>query len=702
MSSKPFFGLADRAGAHDAEQRSRRANRRRLTVFLSVFVTLAVIGLIYDFARPAIYRTSAQLDFVPASARPAAAAATSPTAGTPSADAADRPYSLRDEVQYLSSTTLLSKVWSDIDPGADVPPSLRTANPPATLQSMLSVTQIPNTNIVAIEATGGDPAFLPRFVDRLIADYQASLGERFRSGSATALAEAADEATKLDAAVKDKRTEVDAYRARNNIVSVERDENQVLSEVKGVGTALNTANEKLVAAEAKYGAVRDAEASGQSVTRARDNPTLAALEQQAIAIRADLKATARQFTAEYMNIDPRVRDQRARLADIEEQIATQKKSSQQGAVQEAREEVASARAAVAALRQQLSTNQGSVQSFTSRFNQYKTLQEQLTHLEQLHQRAIDRLAVLDAGERASKPKVEVVEAAAMPQSPSSPFYARDALLVVVGALVVGLLAMGVVELFNRPPQQPSTVVVPQTWSPLAMPGSAGFTALPANDAYDALPRPRHETDPVVALPAPAMQPMVPTSPTLPTLPHSPTLPRELDHAELGALLDACDAEFRAVAALFLSGLTPHEVVALTRGDIDRATGCAMVGGVAERAVPLPPDVLAWLPTSLEPAAAPLFTTASGRALSEAALGTALLYAAHDAALQAPDDVTPDALRHTYVAYLVRQGMRFGELAKRVGPLPAERLAAYRRLAADGSSSTAAELDPMLPALRGQG
>jgi uncharacterized protein involved in exopolysaccharide biosynthesis len=662
MSSKLFFGLA---GGYGAEDRSRQSNRRRLVVFLSVFLLLSLIGLIYVFARPAIYRATGQLEFVPATA-------------TPGAENADKPYAVRDEVQYLSSTTLLSKVWDDLKNEPGLPDDLRAGDPPATLQSMLSIVQLPNTNIVAIQADGREPVFLPRLIDRVIANYQASLGDRFKSGSVTALAEARDEADKLDAAVRDKRLEVDTYRAQNNIVSTERDENEVLSAVKGVGASLNAANEKVVAAEAKLAALKEAEAAGHTVVRARDNPTLAALEQQASALRADLRATARQFTADYMNIDPRVREMRARLADIEEQMTAQRKQSQEGAIQDAREEVASARAAVAALRQQLVSNQSSVQSFTSRFNEYKTLQDQLAHLEQLHQKATDRLATLDAGERARKPRVEVVEAPSVPQSASSPFYARDALLVLIGALIVALLAMGVVEFFNRPPLQPSTVIVPQTWSPLG--ATEAMTALPSARSYDALPHARSTEQPTAALPAPRV------------------LPRELNAAELTALLHASDAEFRAIVALLLMGLTAPEVVALRRGDVDRSSGRIHVAGTDERSIVLPPNVLQWLPSNDTDHDAPLFATASGRPLTEAMLDTALLYAAHDAALEAADEVTPESLRHTYIAALVKQGVRFGELAKIVGPLPTDRLSAYRWLA--GAAATpAGAVDLVLPALR---
>jgi succinoglycan biosynthesis transport protein ExoP len=669
ISSNLFRGFAGSTGDFDAEERSRRANRRRLMVFLSVFVGLAFIGLVWVFSRPAIYQATARLNFVPVNGQPADDAA---------AAAAGKQYALRDEVQYLTSRTLLAKVWDDLKDLSVTPKVLHAGDPPATLQTMLTATQVAGTNVVAIDAQGGEPAFLPVFVERLLADYQASLGERYKGGSTTALGDAEDESKKLEAAVADKRRAVDAFRVKYNIVSLEHDENQVLSEVKGTGDALNQANQKVVVAEARLAALKDALAVGKTVTRARDNPTLAQLENTASGIKADLRGMARQFTEQYMNMDPRVREQRARLAEIEEQIVTVRKDSQQGALLEAQEEVASTRGAVSQLRQQLAANQGSVQAFTSHFNEYKALQEQLAHLEQQRQKALDRFSSLDAGERGRKPKVEVVESPSLPQSPISPLYARDAALVLFAALVAGLATMGIVEFFNRGPREASTVVVPQAWTPvgmshempMALPGSPGYQALANGE--------RHATDGSVALPAP--------------------LPRELTDTELVALLNAADAEFRTITALLLMGLTPHEVVTLHRADVDREHEAIHVTGADPRSILLPPHLLAWLPTHTSPADAPLFTAAGGRPLADAALATALLYAAHDAGIDGADQVTPQTLRHTYIAFLVRQGMRFSELARVVGPLPADRLASYKRLSPVAMQASA-NVDLVLPAVR---
>ena len=376
-----------------------------------------------------------------------------------------------------------------------------------------------------------------------------------------------------------------------------------------------------------------------------------------------------------MQIDPRIRSLRARLADIEQQMVTQRQASQQGSIQEAREDLASAKAAVAALRRQLSTNQDSVQTFTSRFNEYRVMQDQLTNLEKLQQKAVDRLAVLQAEQQSRLPKVEVVEAASTPQSPSSPQYTRDAGIALAVALVAGLLTMAIVELFNRPARGPSTIVVPQAWG-----GPAGESAmaLPAMSNYDALPA-------AVAAPARLQAPQA--------------MPRELTAHELDALLDAADAKTRPVIALLLMGLTTEEVVALERRDVQRDARTIAVRGADERTVALSSAVIDALPDATDPPDAALLGTPSGRPLAEPDPKTALLYAAHDAAIDDADDVTPEALRHTYLAFLVRQGLRFSDLARIAGSLPADRLAAYRQLVLPGSHASVDEVDLVLPALR---
>ncbi len=58
-------------------------------------------------------------------------------------------------------------------------------------------------------------------------------------------------------------------------------------------------------------------------------------------------------------------------------------------------------------------------------------------------------------------------------------------------------------------------------------------------------------------------------------------------------------------------------------------------------------------------------------------------AAHDAGLDRAVEITPAVLRHTYIAYLVRQGARLAEIERLVGRLPPSAYADYGRLSPPG-------------------
>jgi len=59
-----------------------------------------------------------------------------------------------------------------------------------------------------------------------------------------------------------------------------------------------------------------------------------------------------------------------------------------------------------------------------------------------------------------------------------------------------------------------------------------------------------------------------------------------------------------------------------------------------------------------------------------------------------------ALRHTYLVYLLRQGIRFADIGRIVGRLPPQELAAYMRYAPSQPRLPLEQIELVLPALRG--
>ena len=658
----------DRGDGELARSTTERANQRRLVVFLSVFCLASASGLAYDFLRPAEYRATSRLQIMPASYAAPSVAPTAPASAPPSD--LERPF--LTEVQKLSSRPLLEQVAKRLgEAGQD----LSTLGPDAVaaLQSELTVTPVPGTHVVEMAATGAHPELPAALLVAISEAYRNEIARSFEEHSGEAGARADDEVHRLEAAVAAKRRAVEEYRLRYSIVSPEREENEALAQLQGLGKSLQAASDRVSAAEGKVSALREAAAAGKGVVRARDNPTLANLEQRASQAREDLRNLERTYTPDYLAMDPNARALRARLAELERQIAAQRTAGQQAALAEAEEELASAREAERRLRAQIAAGRGSAGRFAARFEQYKELQSELTQLASAYQDALQRRAKLEATERARVPSVRVLEQAALPVEPWRPRYWRDAAIVVAGALLLALLAMWLVELFNRPEPEPAVVLT----QPLIHAGML---------------------EGVHPLGLAATMPPTLGSAERPLLEKPAVPPRELSAEEVLSLLRTSDLDTRIAMLLILSGISPEEALELHWRDVDREAGTVRVGGESARAVRLNVVAARYIAAAVGLPDAPVLPGLSGQPATLESLSTQLLCAAHDAGLDRVDEVTPHALRHSYVAFLVRQGIRFADLHPLVGRLPAATLAAYSALVPAGPRVARESINYVYPAL----
>lgn len=628
-----------------------RTNRRRLRVFLGTLVVALVFSLGFTWLRPAVYRSAAMLEIVPGVESAASRNATG------SAPESAKPF--LTEVQILTSRPVLETTAARLRrDGRDI--SAFGADPAVGMQSRLEVIPVSSTNVVELVATGERPGLLAPLLNTVIAVYQDRLAESYRAEISEAMAQAGDEIKRLEATVTAKRREVEAFRMRNEIVSLQRDENEVLARVRNLSTSLSAANDRVAAAEGKLHAIKESATAGKAVVRSRDDPTLANLEQRASQIREELRDLERGFTQEYMAKDPNVISQRERLAELERQIVAQRTAGQQAALLEAQEELTSAQGAAARIRAQMSAGRREAGQFTTRFDDYKSRQEELGELETAYRDAVQRRAKLEASERARTPTTKVLEAATTPQQPWRPLYWRDTALSVGGSLVLALLAMWLVELFNRSEPQAALVLIQPPGGGLSYEGASQM--LPG------------QRTPLMALDA--------KTPAL--LPQPPTFPRELSHTELAALIRASDDDCRLVILLLMNGLSSEEAVKLCWSDVALPRGSVHLGGGSARNVPLTEASCRLLAARPQAAGSALLLGQSGHPMTRDSIDAQILCAAHDAGIDSATQVTSDCLRHTYVAFLVRQGIRFGDLVQLVGPMPAEILGMYSALSPPGS------------------
>jgi integrase len=399
------------------------------------------------------------------------------------------------------------------------------------------------------------------------------------------------------------------------------------------------------------------------------------IEQRLAQLREEWRALERQFTPQYLEMDPNARALKTRIVNLEQQAVEERRKSQQTALAEAREELASARATTQRLQQHLAEDKQSAQSFSRRFGEFQGLQDELRGLDQMRQAARQRLLALEASELTRKPRLQVLEAAATPESAWRPLYWRDAAISLAASLVLGFLAVWFVEFFDRREPvapTPSTVILAQPWLSPQHGGLAlgGASAMPA---LSAAPLPQQLAAP---------------------------LPRELRADELRRLLTSAAPENLPLLLCLLSGLSVPELQALRVSHVDEHAQTLTVPASPSRVLALqgPLQTLVKHCAAL-PAGGALFADAAGAPVTAADIESAVSTSAFDANLDEAQQVTPETLRHTYIAFLVRQGLRFSELGKVVGRMPSGALNVLSALAPPGERVGLAAVERTLPALR---
>lgn len=639
----------------------------RLPAFSAVFLVSAAVGLIYNYSRPAQYRATSKLAIIPAEKPPA-------DANEPSAANAKGPDAFLTEVEFLTSRTALEELPERLRAAGFV---LSGADGVEAFKRMISVRPQVGTQIAELWAVGERREILAPALNQLMAIYAARRGEEFVSTSAEARAQTKEELAKYDSAVTQKRRELSEFRARYGIVSQERDENPTLARARGLGSALNSAQDRAVNAQAKLRAIKAAISSGKAPTRAKDNPSLGAIEQRLAQAREELSEFERRYTANYLKREPQAVKLQKLIPALETQLAQEKEASLQTNLAEAEQEAAQAQDALERLKGQQVAEASSIQTFSSRFGEYKSLQEELGNLETMQRRSAERLVRMEARESSRKPQFKIIEAAALPQSIWRPNYTRDAAIVLAAALGLGFLAAWLVEFLLAPRPEPFNIIVAPT--PLGYP-----VAQPT----------------LIGRSAPALIDVGPAAPQLPA--PTPGV-RELNDAELRSLLDAAEEEAKTALVALLSGVSPQELVELRWTNIDADAKLLRISRPAPREIAIGSEINHWLATIRQRCQAlaeeRLLKQPIGNAAEAGHLQSIIAYAAHDAGLENPAEITPAAIRHTYIAYLVRQGIRFSDLARIVGPLSAEVTAMYGAMASGGERRSLEMDERVMPFLR---
>jgi len=622
-----------------------RTSRRRVRVFLLTFILCLAVGLAWDLQRPALYRASASLL----------------TVAPPEVDQQNVEADIQHvtiQKQRLLGRPLLERVARELatkNPGAELPGV-------DEIRAMLDVSILPETNLVELQAQGGDPALLSLLVNTWIESYLKLREEEVAALNARTVDVLREQYEALGKKIAEKRAALNDFRENNQILSTERDENQILSRLKGLNESLNTVNEEMVKARARLDAVEAAIARGETVVPEQDKRAYAQMVQRAQELREQVAEMNRRYTKQYIERSASLKVIPEKLAKLEAKILKSQRSGQDYVLTSARQDYAAARQTVESLRKQLEDFKAEASEFTARFSEYQAMQEDLAGLELLYRELEDRLVKVEVTNRAKYPQLQVVEWAYPPEKPIWPHYWRDAGIVAGVSLAVALLMVWLVN-FLKPIARGT--------------GRAGLgiTIYPANAALEQQGQavaPALGKNSQQALPGTGIA--------------------ELGVDRIARLLENADPFARQLIALLMSGLSAEEILRLEPSHIDLEKGEVAVPGDPPRKVGLAPGVVDWF----EREGSPWLAWSGKDHFDREEIDARLQLAAVDAGLAESGQIDAELLRNTYLLYLVRQGIRLSELETIVGTMPARELLDLGRYSPAHAGKPASEVQLAYP------
>ena len=616
----------------------------------------------YVYTRPAEYRAVARLQI-----SPAGIVAEGNDARAPALQG--DPKSFLTEVQVLTSRPLLEEVVKRIKNEGKLP-SLGQ-DPVDAVQRMLRAEPVEGTQVVQLSAEGSQQALVSELVNTVAEAYRQHVADSFQDSAASTNADVSDEAQALRKQVLAKQHAVEVLRERYDIVSLDRKENEVLAKIEGLNRSYAETNEQVAKAQGRLQALRSAVAAGKPIARAQDGPALATIEQSISTLREQARALERRYSPALLALDPDTKTLPSRIAELEQRFKDQQAASGQAAVADAEDELSGAETTVSRLRKDLDDNQKGAREFAARLSEFKVMQDDLDHLQAMERAVLDRSTKLQSSVRERAPRVQIVEAAAPSFAPWRPDYTLNALISLAGSIVFGLFATWLADFLGGPAPERATMV-------------HHSLALPSMGRYSAPPLRTINTPSQVQLPAPD-----PAS-------------RELDDPEIAGLIANSSDDLCLVVVALLMGLSPAEIVTLSWDQIDFACPSINVGGAFARTIRLEEPlttVLRQRHRSTPEAAAMILRNDRAESLTVEDLNRLVLYGAYDAGLDHPQEVTSATLRHTYLAFLLQQGIRAADISRIAGHIPQDEMVAYMQLALPRARLPLEQIDCIHPALR---
>ena len=255
-------------------------DKRRLFIFVCTFAFSCIVSLPYNFMRAPIYESKGSLLLK----LPKRYEAVYEKSDTQHVEA---------QRQVLISNPMMIKILERLEEKEQIKNS--PYNRLSKLKRTLKVIPAENMNVLMLSANGKNRESLTLLVNTWIDVYLDSSADLEKSSYDSANTELHQQVNELERKVVEKRLELEQYREKYDIVSIERAENWTPERFKGLMEALKKAEEKQTIAESQFKAKEDMIHQGKVVTREQDQGMLSNLEDRAVEVKAAIDRNKKEI-----------------------------------------------------------------------------------------------------------------------------------------------------------------------------------------------------------------------------------------------------------------------------------------------------------------------------------------------------------------------------------------------------------------------
>jgi uncharacterized protein involved in exopolysaccharide biosynthesis len=556
--------------------------------------------------------------------------------------------------QRLKSNSVLTSVSQELERSQGLMINVQTLFQALSIESSLT------GRIISLSANGNEPQILKPILDALSKVYLQLIEFESQNNNNEELQLSSEQLGLLEVKIVNQQQLLELFAVENNITSLERDENRILSQVKNLGVSLDQTVAEQAQAQALLNSLVESIESGQKVIRPDDKAQIDAIKMNLQEIISNLAALLETYTQAYLDRDPSIVAQQQKVQQLEKLLEEQIQTSQLNYLQDTQRYLNTANDKTKLLNLRLVEKSKLAQTFSQELEQYKRLDNELKEL-QLQAQNLKNQQVTQEVSKPFEAKITLLEPAFEPNFAIGPNYKFNTLVSLVGAAIAGIMSLLLFSFIVRqkvPNTLPNNVFVIPGQSENVVPSSIGYSQ-------------HGQLSESTAAFSPELLNFSPIAQTLRLL--------SIDECQL--LFSVANKQGKALMGLILSGVSIDELMVLKRANFTQSYSILQLDKQFSRYINIQKELANVLQVICHDLTDE--QTIWSNIKSHKEFFQLLVNIGHDAQLAFPEQLSLNVLRHTYITYLASQGAKLNDIEQVAGYTSPGILALYRNVNQQG-------------------